>query len=266
MDLHAPFTRDANEPLCLQLLPPTSPPAEGVRELCFEYTSRGDRVPGRLLLPAGDAGPHPLVIVQQEGARTGYAEAVCAGWPRRGAAIAAIDLPLHGDRASPKLTERIHSLFEARSRLEPAGADVWVSFVRQAVHDLHAAVDGLTRHEALDPERIGFAGFGLGAIVGTPFCAQEPRLRAAALALAGGAFGPGCVDPVHHAPQLGARPLLLVNASRDARVPRSSAEALHRAAPDGARTLWFDCDHDDLPAEALDAIWEFLAGELGIPD
>ena len=34
----------------------------------------------------------------------------------------------------------------------------------------------------IDGGRVGFAGFGLGAIVGAPFCAEEPRIRVAALA------------------------------------------------------------------------------------
>ncbi len=266
MDLHAPFTRDANEPLCFRTLPPISAGARSdVRELCFEYTSRGDRVPGLLLVPEGDEGPHPLVLVQHEAAKEGYADAVCSRWLRSGAALASIDLPLHGERTSPKLTERVRGLFAAREGLGAAEADLWLGFVRQAVTDLHGALDGLARHEAVDPERIGFAGFGLGAVVGTPFCAQEPRLAAAALALAGGVFGPASADPAHHAPHLGPCPVLFVNATRDDEMPRTSAEALHRAAPDGARTLWFDCEHASLPESALDAIWQFLAGALGIP-
>ena len=34
-----------------------------VRATPFEYTSRGDRVPGRLLRPAAGEGPFPLVLV-----------------------------------------------------------------------------------------------------------------------------------------------------------------------------------------------------------
>jgi dienelactone hydrolase len=265
VDLHAPFIRDANEPLGFRLL--REPPArllEGVRELRFEYSSRGDRVPGRLLLPAAGDEPRPLVLVQAEAMGRGYAEAVCGSWARSGAAVAAVDLPLHGERASAKLSAHIRALFDARSQLSPTDADVWISFVGQAVNDLHSAVDGLSRHAAVDAERIGFAGFGLGSIVGTPFCAHDPRIRAVALVLGGGGFRPASTDPAGHAPQLAPRPTLFVNASHDGRIPSASAEALHRAAPEESRVLWFDCTHADLPDQALAAIWQFLARELRI--
>ena len=56
---------DIREPLCLFTASRPTPEAFGdARCLRFEYSSRGDRIPGRLLLPARDRGPFPLVLLQ----------------------------------------------------------------------------------------------------------------------------------------------------------------------------------------------------------
>ena len=87
-------------------------------------------------------------------------------------------------------------------------------------------------------------------------------MRAAALAIGGGGIGPEAADPARHIARFAPRPLLFVNATRDERIPRERAEALHAAAAEPKQVLWFECGHRDLPGRALKAMWQFLAPHL----
>jgi uncharacterized protein len=92
----------------------------------------------------------------------------------------------------------------------------------------------------------------------------DARVRAAALAVGGAGLGPKSIDPVAHIGAFAPRPLLFVNATRDERIPRKAAEALHGAARDPKEVLWFDAGHSDLPGRALKAMWGFLATHLRV--
>jgi dienelactone hydrolase len=174
-----------------------------------------------------------------------------------------VDLPLHGERASAKLTEiLLAGLATVRGSERTHALALWEGFATQALHDLGRALDVLLPHPEIDGDRVGYAAFSLGSIIGALYCAREPRLRAAALALGGGGFGPPDLDPVRHIARFGGRPLLLVNATGDERIPRSAADALHEAAADPKELLWFDSGHHDLPGRALKAMWLFLARSL----
>jgi len=255
---------DLGEPLALTVREAAAAP--GVRSLRFEYSSRGDRVPGLLLLPAERRGPLPLVLLQHGAGgskESDYLDAARLPWVRGGAAVASIDLPLHGERANAKLGDRLLGSIAARGAAEPGGG-LLRDFVRQALCDLSRAVDALGTRPEIDADRIAYAGFSLGAIVGALYCPADARPRAAALALAGGGLAPDEFDPVRHIGGFAGRPLLLVNATRDERIPRASAEALHAAAPEPKQIAWFECGHSDLPGAALKAMWTFLARELAI--
>jgi dienelactone hydrolase len=235
------------------------------RVLAFEFSSRGDRVPGRVLLPPTGAGPFPVVLLQHgaSGAKDApYMDAVAAPWARGGAAVASIDLPLHGERASSKLG----GLLRAGLGLDPGGgplaAGIAREFLRQAVLDLRRCVDALGALDAIDTSRLAYAGLSLGAIVGAIFCGLDPRPRAAVLALGGADGGGSELDPVSHVGRFAPRPLLFVNATRDAVVSRERAERLHAAAGEPHEVLWFDAGHTDLPGVALKAMWTFLRRSL----
>lgn len=257
----------SREPISAWIAPlPPRPDRAGLRSFRFEYSSRGDRVPGRLLLPDEGHGPFPLVLLQHGAGGSkdsDYLEAARVPWVRRGVAVASIDFPLHGERASAKLSEiLLAGLADLRGSERAHALVLWEGFANQALHDLGRALDALSPHPEIDIDRTAYAGFSLGAIIGALFCAREPRLRAAALALGGGGFGPAALDPVHHIAGFAGRPLLLINATDDQRIPRSAAEALHAAALDPKELLWFDGGHTDLPGRALKAMWQFLARAL----
>lgn len=258
----------AREALSLWTAPTGPGPAAGVEALLFEYSSRGDRVPARLLLPAEAHEPAPLILLQHGagGAKNAaYLEAAAIPWVRRGAAVASIDFPLHGQRHSDKLSEW---MFESLAASTPATAgpwaDLWHEFAVQSVADLQRALDALAQLPQVDTGRCVYAAFSLGAMLGASFCAADPRPRAAALALGGGGFGPEALDPARRIGAFAPRPLLFVNATRDERVPRSAAEALHAGAGQPKRVEWFESGHTDLPGRALKTMWLFLAEHLEI--
>jgi dienelactone hydrolase len=230
-----------------------------VRALRFEFSSGGDRVPGRLLLPPRTDCPVPVTLLQHGAGgskRAAYIEAAAGPWAMRGLAVASIDFPLHGERSDPKL-----------SKLLTGGigtlGDLWVDVHRRAVMDLARAVDAVASFSEIDGERLGYAGFSLGSILGTAFCAADPRPRAAAFALGGGGLGPAALDPARYVGHIAPRPVLFVNAEGDTTIPRSAAEALHAAASEPKQVRWFEGTHTALPGVALKAMWEFLNTHLG---
>lgn len=260
---------DPAEPLDVYTAPCPAPSGvHGVVASRFEYSSRGDRVPGRLLLPESSAGRCPLVLLQHGagGSKDApYLDAAAGPWVRGGAAVASIDFPLHGERASAKLTERaLGYLAGAGAARAPEAEALFVELARQAVLDLHRAVDALERVPGVDASRLAYVGFSMGAILGAAFCASDRRVAAAVLAIGGGGFGPREIDPVHHVGRIAPRPVLFVNAERDERIPRAAAEALHAAARDPKEALWFDATHSALPGVALKAMWTFLRRELAL--
>jgi len=265
-----PIEARSSEPLGLWQRPVETPPeATGLRLHAFEYSSRGARVPGRLLLPPEGDGPFPLVILQH-GARGSkeapYILPVAAPWARAGAAVACIDLPLHGERRNAKLTGLLLGALGLEGRPTPAGRIILDEFVRQAVFDLHRLVDVAARLPGVDAERVVYAGLSLGSIVGATYVAHDPRPRAAALALGGGGFGGPDADPARHVHRIAPRPVLFVNATRDETIPRASTEALYAAASDPKEIHWFDSGHLDLPGSALKTMWEFLRGHLDLAE
>jgi len=146
------------------------------RDLAF--SSRGDRVNGRVILPAEGGGPLPVVLLQADPATDG-SEPPGSDWAALGAAVATIDLPLHGARADLKLRALLPRAGESAPDWRRA---LGREFTRQAVIDLERTLDALSALEWIDPDRIVYVGFGLGGRLGAAFCALDPRIRAAALA------------------------------------------------------------------------------------
>ncbi len=267
------FERDLDEPLATHTRQVETPRVFGnARCLRFEFSSRGDRVPGRLLLPATGSKPPPLILLQHGlgGSKEAAYMDAAAPWVLGGAAVASLDFPLHGERRSSKLSAQFaEGLDFSRAEVTPpenpgVSELLWIEFTRQAVLDLRRCLDALTHLPDIDASRVVYAGFSLGAIVGSIFCGVDDRPAAAALALAGGGFGPAEIDPCRHIGKVTPRPLLFVNARRDERVPKRATEALFDAAADPKSIEWFDADHQGLPGRALKTMWEFLRAHLGL--
>jgi dienelactone hydrolase len=265
------FRPDPSEPLGLWVgggRAPASHPQ--LRARAFELSSRGARVPGRLLLPPEGSGPFPLVLLQHGAGgskQAPYIEATAGPWATRGLAVASIDFPLHGERADAKLSAQLARGWSGGGGADPRRRALMREVAEQAVLDLRRTLDALLTLPEIDAERVAYAGFSLGALLGAVFCAVDPRPRAAALALGGAGLGPpdteAAIDPADWIGRIAPRPVLLVNATRDAIVPRAAAEALFEAAREPRQLLWFEGTHDELPGAALKAMWSFLSGQLG---
>lgn len=185
-------------------------------------------------------------------------------WVRDGAAVARIDFPLHGERDDPKLRSRALAALAEGASPDAQELGLWADIHRQAVSDLRRSVDALTTLEEIAEDRVGYAGFSLGAILGAAFCAEDARVRVAALALGGGGLAPVPHDAAASIGAFAPRPLLFVNARDDERIPVDRAEQLHAAAGEPKEIAWFDGGHGELPGAALKRIWQFLAGHLAL--
>ncbi len=237
----------------------------------LEFSSRGDRVPARVLLPAeGDGSARsPVVVLVHDAAgsmdATNMAEA--AAWVASGLAVACIDLPLHGRRSSPKLSERLVSLLSGDAAPTPALRD---EFIRQSLADLSRLIDATAALPEIDASRVAAAGFGLGGLLAAALGSVDARPCAAALALSGATLAarpaaddPAAPDPATAIGAFAPRPLLMVNVEQDQRVPAASAQALFDAAGEPKTLHWYAGTADALPSEASTAILDFLRTHLG---
>jgi dienelactone hydrolase len=167
----------------------------------------------------------------------------------KGYTTIAIDVAGHGDR--PKVNGK------------PIGEQDLAGMrtvAAQTVQDLRRTVDYLLSRPDIDPKRIGFVGVSLGGVLGARFLAEEPRVAAASLWVAGGDWGTlittsahpfakrfrdtgdtdatkiraalADVDPVPAISRAAPRPLLFLNGATDDVVPKASSDALFAAARD----------------------------------
>lgn len=173
------------------------------------------------------------VLVMAHGAdnsrKAGYIDVGAKVLARSGTAVVAMDAPRHGDRADAGLLE------------DPVGT--LVDVLVESVRDHRRLIDGVRSRWPEAP--IGFAGFSMGGLYGVPLLAVEDRIRSAAIVIAGSTmvsyperFGRlsrqvrerlAVTDPAVHAPRVGDRPVLMLNADADEIVSREAAIALYDA-------------------------------------
>jgi dienelactone hydrolase len=145
----------------------------------FEAVSRGDFVRGLLWLGAGN-GPRPLVVVTPALGSDKHATEIatlCRALCKEGLAAAAIDLPLQGERASTKLSERLRS---CATHSERAATDrlLWEAFLRQSALDIAAVTEALAPRPELRLDRLACLAFEPGGEAGAGWASHEPRVRA----------------------------------------------------------------------------------------
>ncbi|MGI9004943.1 MAG: dienelactone hydrolase family protein [Streptosporangiaceae bacterium] len=180
----------------------------GVTETLFSH----DDIPGVLWRPAGAAGPRPLVLVGHGGGQHKKAPGAVGPALRFvtwcGFAAAAIDAPNHGDRVpGPEhqaLVAEIRAKAEAGEPIGPHMGRYNAALATQAVPDWQAVLDALQKLElpGSDPAGgsadragtgpvaggpVGYYGVSMGAGLGIPLVAAEPRITAAVFGLAASA-------------------------------------------------------------------------------
>jgi len=158
----------------------------------LELISRGDIVNGVLARigtdsarPGADRAALLLLAHDLGGSSTSPELGPVATWIDGSLAVVAIDLPLHGHRASPKLSERLIASMATQERgdaLDRNRAVLVEEFWRQATIDLVRTLDAVIALGSFDRKRVGFLGLGLGAGLGSALLAHDDRLCAAVLA------------------------------------------------------------------------------------
>ena len=237
----------------------------GVWERPF-YVPRGeDRIPGILWMPEEPAGRVPLVLVGHGGQsekRNEAGLALARRFVRRhGIGVCAIDAIEHGERGNIVVSE------------DPAGHPDYIALWQRPetfdrmVGDWKAVLDELLASDRFDPDRLAYWGLSMGTMLGLPFVAAEPRLKAAVLGLCGfagtsairGRFGER-----HRAdaPNI-TLPLLFMVQWDDERFDRDGAfELFGLLASKDKRMHVHPGLHGAMPLEGIDATREFLAERL----
>lgn len=163
----------------------------GVVARDFELEVAGERVPGALWTPADATGPVPLVLMGHGGSQHKKTDTLVVRARRfasaLGFAVASIDAPDHGDRVTPEHAARLAA--DVRRRIAEGsgpGDDVvrlMAARARRAVPEWRATLDALLGLAEFGP--VGYWGVSMGTITGVPLLAEEPRIAAAVLGLAG---------------------------------------------------------------------------------
>ena len=237
----------------------------------FEITSRHDqRVPGLLLYDPRVQGPQPTVLIAHPATLDKASEYVtdpASAWVQRGAVCVTIDQAGHGERATS-------ADFRERLAWPVRRADEAI----QTTADWMRTVDYLATRPEVDSARLGFVGFSLGGMRGAAFVGLDARIKTAVFAICGGArtvrgqikgddaeavaASLAITDPVHFAPLMAPRAVLVIAGTQDEYVPPESAQAFYDALGEPRAIEWLDCGHFDYYPQGLAPIWPWLERNL----
>ncbi|RBQ15788.1 alpha/beta hydrolase [Spongiactinospora rosea] len=232
----------------------------GVSERLFTL----GEIPGVLWTPEGATGPRPLILMGHGGGRHKKDPGVLTRAHRFvtecGFAVAAADVPNHGDRPEQVEYQRIATEIQARVQAGDDPAPLIAGFqslvARQTVPEWQAVLDAVQALPHVGPAPVGYWGVSLGCGLGVPFVAAEPRVRAAVLGLGG----------AHASAEAAARitvPVEFLLQWDDERVPRSQALALFDALASPEKTLHANPGgHGELPPFELDSTIRFFTRHL----
>jgi pimeloyl-ACP methyl ester carboxylesterase len=181
---------------------------KGVVERRFDLKVEAELVPGILWEPESAlaaATKRPTILIGHGGTqhkRTDNVLSLARTFVRHlGVSVAALDAPGHGDRVTPELRaaadtqrERLGARIAAGQRegraqpmeMSPEEAKAWVDRTTRGVTEWKALIDDLQADRPdLADGPFGYWGVSMGTAIGLPFVADEPRITAAVLGLAG---------------------------------------------------------------------------------
>lgn len=234
--------------------------AEGGRivEERIEFDSPlGGRVAGAMVRPREGGKPRVLLLLHGFGGSKQDAMMVGVVLAGKGWATLGLDAAGHGDRKMPK-----------EAFLDPDTGAAQKAMI-QTVVDYRRALDYLETREDLDSQGVGLIGASMGAMMGTLLAAVDDRISAALLIVGGGAWEKmveasdhpvavrfrerladpvfaeelSNIDPVNYVAHIAPRPVWMLNGRQDQIVPPACAEALHAAACEPKRVVWYDGGH-----------------------
>ena len=226
----------------------------------FEQLFSLGEIPGVLWTPEGAAGTRPLILMGHGGGQHKKAPGIVARARRfvaeGGFAVAAVDVPGHGDRPKDEEYDRIATENQARvaagEELAPLIAGFQALVARQTVPEWRAVLDAVQEFGNVGAGPVGYWGVSLGCGLG----AAEPGVRAAVLgrggALASAEAAARITVPVEFLVQWD-----------DERVPRAQSLALFDALASAEKTLHANPGrHGDLPSFETDSSLRFFARHL----
>lgn len=254
--LRAQYDYDAAQPLNAR----AEVTARGARvvEERIEFDSpKGGRVAGLLLRPIGVEKPPVVLFLHGLGGKKEDSRLMAPLLGSRGYAVFGLDAALHGERKVPE-----------EDIMSPRGRVMYDGFI-QTVVDYRRAMDYLESRDDVDASRIGLIGASMGAIMGSIVAAVDKRVDAALLVVGGGDWlgivqtstHPAAerlrkaldgaqlqevierIDPVNYVGHISPRPVWMVNGKQDQIIPARCAEALHNAAEEPKRVIWYDGGH-----------------------
>lgn len=242
---------------------------------------RGDNgltVDLRVLRPEGDKVRRPLVVLLG-GHRTGRDAVDLLGAPGP-FVVAALDYPYDGPERPRGWRQSLATIPAARRALLDTPPAVWL------------ALDWLVAQPWVDPARVELVGVSLGVPFAAVAGAMEPRFRRVWLIhggagnrewlehnlgtkvksdrlrhLAGGlgyllAHGP-TFDAGYWAPRIAPRPVVIIGAREDRRLPARLVERLHTSAGAPKELIWTEGGHIDRRPEAVQRLLDIVRLRLG---
>ncbi|QUC58710.1 alpha/beta hydrolase [Streptomyces sp. A2-16] len=224
-----------------------------------------DEIPGVLWTPEDARGTRPLILMGHGGGQHKKAPGILARARRfaaeGGFAVAAIDVPYHGERPTDEEFDRLATEYRAHAA---AGADtaeldtaLYRLVVGQTVTDWRAVLTAVQRLDHVGAGPVGYWGVSLGCALGMPFIAAEPCVRAAVLGLQGSPELTGTAAQV-------TVPVQFLVQWDDELMPREQSLALFDALGSAEKTLHANPGkHGDLPRFEWDDSLRFFARHLG---
>jgi dienelactone hydrolase len=206
-------------------------------------------LPVALWTPDDAASATPLIFLGHGGGEHKKAPAIVERahhFVREGGfAVAAVDVPAHGDR--PPVDEYQRIAAEAGEPRHELIARFQALVSRQTVPEWRAVLDVL---DGFGP--VGYWGVSLGCGLGVPFVAAEPRVRAAVLGLGGACAAASAAAQI-------TVPVQFLLQWDDERVPREQGLALFDAFASPEKTLLANPGrHGELPPSELESSLRFF--------
>jgi cephalosporin-C deacetylase-like acetyl esterase len=228
-----------------------------------------ERIPALFMIPKAEGRCPCIVFLHGYGGSKEDSLSLIDVAAAEGYAFIAIDAEYHGERRE-----------EGRTLYSTDIEDTVRGFI-QTVLDLRRAVDYLETRPEIDAGRIGYVGGSMGGIIGAIFIGVEPRIKAAALIVAGGnmslmvresehpAIPPirryleeqgitydelqrmlDPIDPLNFIGRFSPRPVVFHLGSYDRIVPAEASRQLYMRAGEPKEVYWYDAGHN-LPMELV---------------
>jgi dienelactone hydrolase len=255
--------------------------AKGVAERRFDLKVDDEVVPGIWWLPDGASGPRPTVLIGHGGTQHKRVPNVVSLARRLvrhlGYGAVAVDAPGHGDRITdPNMADLARRNLEARlagdtsgklarPEMGPEQMKAMAERSARGVGEWTAVLDDLVTQPEIGDGPFGYWGVSMGTAIGLPFVAQEPRIRAAVLGLAG--LGRPGQERFAEAARRLTVPILFVFQWDDELMARESGLELFDAIGSEEKTMHINPGgHVGIPLFERDSYEAFYLRHLGRPD